>query len=107
MSKSRGNVLNPTDIIEQGYGADSLRLAITFLAPYDQTTPWNPEITAGTFRFLQRVWTITQRYIEAKNTGDNSELEGDLLVVAHTAIKKVSEAIEHMSFNTAIAALME
>jgi len=107
MSKSRGNVINPSDIIDQGYGADSLRLGITFLAPYDMTTPWNPEIVAGTFRFLQRVWAICQRFAVEKETTNNSELEGELLVSTNKAIKKVSEDLEHMSFNTAIAALME
>jgi leucyl-tRNA synthetase len=107
MSKSKGNVINPLDIIEQGYGADALRLAITFLAPYDQTTPWNPEVVAGTLRFLQRVWVITQRYIETDIMTDNVELEGELLTASHKAIKKVSKDLETMNFNTAISALME
>jgi leucyl-tRNA synthetase len=107
MSKSKGNVVNPSDIIDQGYGADALRLAITFLAPYEQTTPWNPETVSGTFRFLQRVWAITQRYTTAKKTKDNPEQEGPILVATHAAIKKVSGDIKDMGFNTAIAALME
>ena len=103
MSKSKGNVVNPTEIIEQGYGADSLRLAIAFLAPFDQTTPWSPESVAGTFRFVQRVWTLVQEFNEAKTT----ELSGTTLApIVHRAIKKVSEDLHEMSYNTAIAALM-
>ena len=104
MSKSKGNVVNPTEVIESGYGADAVRLAILFLAPYDQTTPWSPEGVAGTHRFLQRVWTLVQEY----NDTDGGESESDDLKRAlHKAIKKVSEDLDKMNFNTAIAALME
>ena len=104
MSKSKGNVVNPTDIIEQGYGADALRLAITFLAPYDQTTPWNSDGVAGTFRFLQRFWTLVQEFISSEKTDyDNTEL----LVITNRAIKKVSSDLEKLYFNTAIATLMQ
>ncbi len=109
MSKSKGNVVNPTEIIEQGYGADSLRLAIVFLAPYDQTTPWNPEGVAGTFRFLQRAWTLVQGHLEVRASGilprpsDSQELQR----AVHKAIKRVSEDLHQMNFNTAIAAQME
>jgi leucyl-tRNA synthetase len=105
MSKSKGNVVNPTDIIEQGYGADSVRLSIAFLAPYDQTTPWNPEGVAGTFRFLQRGWTLIQEHLAAENkpAEENTELNR----AAHKAIKRVSVDLHEMGFNTAIAALME
>ena len=105
MSKSKGNVVNPSDIIESGYGADALRLAISFLAPYDQTTPWSPESVAGTHRFLQRVWTLTQEYNEVTEPGDSSSNE--LMRVMHRTIKKVSHDLEVLNFNTAIAALME
>lgn len=104
MSKSKGNVVNPSDIINQGYGADSLRLALAFLAPYDQTTPWSPDGVAGTFRFLQRFWTLTQQYLEA-NKNDYDQLE--LQAITHHAIKKVSGDIEKLYFNTAIATLMQ
>jgi leucyl-tRNA synthetase len=105
MSKSKGNVVNPTGIIEQGYGADAVRLTIAFLAPYDQTTPWNPDGVAGTFRFLQRAWTLTYEFLESK--ADEKKTEKDILVVTHKTIKKVSDDLHNMSFNTAIAALME
>lgn len=103
MSKSKGNVTNPTDIIEQGYGADALRLSIAFLAPYDQTTPWNSEGVAGTHRFLNRIWTLVYEFKEAK-PGDKSSSE--LLHHTNKCIKKVSQDLRDMAFNTAISALM-
>lgn len=105
MSKSKGNIVNPTDIIDSGYGADALRLAIAFLAPYDQTTPWGPESVAGTHRFLQRVWTLVQEYQTAppNKTADLPELRP----AVHRTIKKVSEDLGDFSFNTAISAMME
>ncbi|MCW2763653.1 MAG: leucine--tRNA ligase [Marmoricola sp.] len=104
MSKSKGNVVNPNEVIDSGYGADALRLAIAFLAPYDQTTSWSPESVAGTFRFLQRIWTLVQEFNIAEKGDTDSE---ELLRATHKAIKKVTADIESMSFNTAIAGLME
>lgn len=104
MSKSKGNVINPTDIINQGYGADAVRMALLFLAPYDQTTPWSSESVAGTFRFLQRFWTLVQEY---KNS-DKKEYSPEILnTITHRAIKKVSSDIEKMYFNTAVSGLMQ
>lgn len=117
MSKSKGNVIDPAEVIASGYGADALRLAIAFLAPYDQTTAWSPESLGGTFRFLQRIWTIVQEYLdEAKSSelkakslsdGHNGELETQITRTVHKAIKKVSQDMAELGFNTAIAALME
>jgi leucyl-tRNA synthetase len=107
MSKSWNNTITPDEIIEQGYGADSIRLLELFIGPWNQEANWSVEGLGGCFKFLQRVWSITQKYIEADQTKDESELESDLLVAAHSAIKKVSADIKDMSFNTAIAALME
>ncbi len=105
MSKSKGNIVNPSEIIDQGYGADSVRLAIAFLAPFDQTTPWSPEGVGGTFRFLQRVWTLTQEYLEVNSKSE--KLNSTLRTATHKAIKKVSHDLSDMGFNTAVSALME
>jgi leucyl-tRNA synthetase len=104
MSKSKGNVVNPTDIIDSGYGADALRLAIMFLAPYDQTTPWSPEGVAGTHRFLQRLWTLAQENQEVEH---NAEELVELKRIVNKLIKKVGDDLNNMAFNTAISALME
>ncbi len=107
MSKSKGNIVNPNEVIGIGYGADSLRLAIAFLAPYDQTTPWSPESVAGTYRFLDRVWRLVQEYLEPKNEKRKTKNERELLRIIHKTIKKVDEDLLAMNFNTAVAALME
>lgn len=104
MSKSKGNVVNPSDIIDSGYGADALRLAIAFLAPYDQTTPWSPESVGGTHRFISRVWTLAQEYMDSDRKGKSSD---ELMKIIHQAIYKVTNDLQEMNFNTAIAALME
>jgi leucyl-tRNA synthetase len=104
MSKSKGNVVNPTDIIDSGYGADALRLTIAFLAPYDQTTPWSPDGVAGTYRFLQRLWNIVGDHaVAAQTEGDAKELQR----IIHTAIKQASRDLDNLGFNTTIATLME
>lgn len=105
MSKSKGNVVNPNEILDQGYGADALRLSIAFLAPFDQTTPWSPEGVAGTFRFVQRAWTLANEY--ADQSEKDGEANDQLLRAAHKAIAKVSGDLHEMGFNTAIAGLME
>lgn len=110
MSKSKGNVINPNTILEQGYGADALRLSIAFLAPYDQTTPWSPEGVSGTFRFVQRVWTLVHEFKaneEAGKRSSESSVKEDLLRATHHTIKRVSTDLQQMDFNTAVAALME
>jgi leucyl-tRNA synthetase len=112
MSKSKGNIVNPTDIIESGYGADALRLSIAFLAPFDQTTPWGPEGVAGTHRFLQRLWGLTQDFINKETTEggdalDDSMVQADIFQTVHKTIKRVTEDLDSLGFNTAIAAQME
>lgn len=101
MSKSKGNIVNPTEIIEAGYGADALRVCIAFLAPYDMTTAWKPDGVPGAYRFLNRVWNLTQEHLESNQETEVSEM------LIHKTIKKVSQDLDKMNFNTAIAALME
>jgi leucyl-tRNA synthetase len=100
MSKSLGNVVDPTAIIESGYGADAARLAVAFLAPYDQTTPWSPETVVGCYKFLAKVWNLAQADFGAKSSPET-------LRVINKTVKKVGEDIDKMNFNVAIAALME
>ena len=101
MSKSLGNVVNPLEVVDAGYGADALRVAIAFIAPYDLTTPWSAESVAGTHRFLNRVWTLVQEHLASEKDGSVPEK------LTHQAAKKVSEDLDSMHFNTAIAGMME
>ncbi|MCP9290472.1 leucine--tRNA ligase [Gracilimonas sediminicola] len=107
MSKSRGNVINPDNIIAQ-YGADSLRLYEMFMGPLEQVKPWSTKGVEGVNRFLNRVW----RLLVDEDSGEISakvkdvEAEKKHLKPLHEAIKKVSEDIEGLRFNTAISALM-
>lgn len=107
MSKSLGNTVNPDDLIEQGYGADSLRLFEMFIAPYDQNTSWNTSGVPGTYRFLRRIWTLTQEFLASHNEDGPKVTEAELQRTAHQTIKKVTYDLENLSFNTAVAALME
>lgn len=109
MSKSKNNTIEPDDLIKQGYGADSIRLMELFIGPWNQTANWSVEGIGGTYRFLQRVWTLIQEFKQAKTTpsGRNPELEVSISRTTHKAAKKVSDDIEQLGFNTAIAGLME
>ncbi|MGX8687998.1 MAG: leucine--tRNA ligase, partial [bacterium] len=97
MSKSKGNVVDPLDIVDQ-YGADTLRVYIMFMGEYGAAAPWNDSSVKGCRRYLDRVAGLTDLVVE----GDVPELE----VGIHKAIKKVSSDIEEQKYNTAIAALM-
>lgn len=105
MSKSKGNVIDPMEIMDSGYGADSLRLYEMFIAPYDMDAPWDTRGVPGTYRFLSRVWTLTQEYIEAK-AGQSANAD-QIDKVAHGVVKKITSDIEDEKFNTAVAAMME
>jgi leucyl-tRNA synthetase len=110
-SKSKGNGVDPLEIIESGYGADALRVYLMFAAPLDLWVKWNSEGVPGAYRFLTRVWNLSFEVISGlKNStdGDESKNEGDTLLKAvHKTIKKVTADINNLKFNTAIAALME
>lgn len=101
MSKSKGNVIDPLEVIESGYGADTLRTYEMFIGPYDQDAAWNTDAIGGVYRFLNRCWTLVFG-ADAKTT----EAE-QTKVLRHATIKKVTEDIHRCSFNTAVAALME
>lgn len=99
MSKSRGNVVNPDDIVEN-YGADTFRTYEMFIGAFDLATPWSEQGVKGCHKFLERVWALNDMVSE--EDGYSKELEGAM----HKTIKKVTDDIEKMKFNTAIAALM-
>ena len=99
MSKSRGNVVNPNDIVEQ-YGADTLRVYIMFIGDFTKAAAWSSNAVAGCRRFLDRVWNLASEPL----TGDAVSKENEKEI--HRAIQKVSSDIDEMKFNTAIAQLM-
>lgn len=103
MSKSWGNVIAPDEIISQGYGADAIRIMELFIGPWNQSAAWSVEGMGGCFRFLQRVWTLTQEFLESGTASDATLA----MPIVHKTIKKVTEDVRNMGYNTAIAALME
>jgi len=105
MSKSRGNVVSPDEQVDS-YGADSLRLYLMFMGPYDQGGPYNLGGIAGTRRFLDRVWTLVGEFLESAHQ-PQSDLEAMALRTSTAkTVKKVTKDLQTLSFNTAIAALM-
>ena len=107
MSKSKGNVIDPLEIMDSGYGADSLRVYEMFIAPYDLDAPWDTRGVPGTYRFLNRVWTLVQEYIEAGEGTVDAVTSKEVLRIAHGTVKKVTSDIEDDKFNTAISSMME
>lgn len=98
MSKSRGNVINPDDVVRE-YGADTLRMYEMFMGPLEQSKPWNTRGVEGIYRFLQRVWRLSQK--DLTDAGD-----AGLERLCHKTVKKVTDDIEKFRFNTAISAMM-
>ncbi|MGN0591873.1 MAG: class I tRNA ligase family protein, partial [Ruminococcus sp.] len=100
MSKSRGNVINPDDVIAS-YGADTLRLYEMFVGDFEKTAPWSTSSIKGCKRFLDRIWALQDVLTDGDTYRDAIQSK------MHKTIKKVSEDIENLKFNTAIAAMME
>lgn len=109
MSKSRGNVINPDEIVT-AHGADALRLYEMFMGPLEAVKPWQTGQVMGVVRFREKVFQLSQHLVENRETADAATTqlgtEIDLLKEMHKTIKKVTTDIETMSFNTAISALM-
>jgi leucyl-tRNA synthetase len=107
MSKSRGNVVNPDDVVKE-YGADSLRLYEMFMGPLEQVKPWQMKGVEGVSRFLARVWrlAITEEGEVSDKVVSEACTDKELSRVVHETIKKVGEDIEKLSFNTAISQMM-
>ncbi len=105
MSKSRGNVINPDDVVSE-YGADAFRMYEMFMGPLDMVKPWSTRGAEGVYRFLGRAWRL---YCDedGKLIVDNSEPDAKLLKVLHQTIKKVGEDTETLKFNTAVSRMME
>ena len=99
MSKSRGNVVNPDDVVDE-LGADAFRLYEMFMGAFDQAIPWQTDGARGCRRFLDRVWKLMDMLT------DEEGISKDMLFDVHTCIKKVDEDFERMKYNTAIAAMM-
>ncbi|MGI6214484.1 MAG: leucine--tRNA ligase [Christensenellales bacterium] len=99
MSKSRGNVINPDDMVND-VGADAFRLYEMFMGAFDQSIPWSTNGARGCRRFLERVWRLQDMIVPS------DEVRKDMLYHVHSMIKKVSEDYESMKYNTAIAAMM-
>lgn len=105
MSKSLGNVIDPLEIIDQGYGADTLRTYVLFMGPIELDSAWSNKGVAGVYRFLNRVWTLTQEYLESDKNAAAPDASFEAL--RHKTIKKVTKDYNNLSFNTAAAAMME
>ncbi len=99
MSKSKGNVVDPNDVVDV-YGADVLRVYVLFMGDYEQAAPWSESSVKGCKRFLDRIWALQDILVEGE------EYSPELTASMHRTVKKVSEDIEAMKFNTAIAAMM-
>ncbi len=105
-SKSKGNGVDPLEIIANGYGADALRIYLMFAAPLDLWVKWDPKGVPGAYRFLNRLWNLCFEYSEAKEGDLTPEISLELKRVINPMIKKVTEDIENNRYNTAISAIM-
>ena len=103
MSKSRGNVVNPDTIVDM-YGADTARMYVMFMGPLEDSKAWQPQNIVGVHRFLGRVWGLVE---QTHNEFFQNDESGEVKLKHHYTVKKVTEDIENLRYNTAIAALME
>ena len=102
MSKSKGNVIDPLDVIDSGYGADTLRTYELFIGPYNEDAAWSTTAIGGVYRFLNRCFNLAiNQQNDRLHSGTSTQL------IRHKTIKKVTEDIANTNFNTAVAALME
>lgn len=116
-SKSKGNGVDPLEIINSGYGADALRTYLMFAAPLELWIRWDPKGVPGTFRFINRVWNLVQEFSEQSNSNspqaqaskkvESESSKSKLLRAVHQATKKVTADLEDLKYNTAIAGLMK
>ena len=111
MSKSKGNVIDPLDVINDGYGADTLRTYEMFIGPYDQDAAWDPRSVGGVYRFLNRCFNLCFVDVDSNDASSKERSKKDgakgSVVIRNKTIKKVTEDIHKYNFNTAVAALME
>ena len=122
MSKSKGNVIDPLDVINDGYGADTLRTYEMFIGPYDMDAAWDPRSVGGVYRFLNRCYNLLadsngsspERFVapvERSSSASQGAVVADApqknIAIRHKTIKKVTEDIHRYNFNTAVAGLME
>ncbi|MFI5353796.1 MAG: class I tRNA ligase family protein, partial [Candidatus Binatales bacterium] len=103
MSKSKGNVVTPDAMVDK-YGADALRLWELYMGPFDEDTNWNEDGVAGTVKYLRRVWSMVHAYVEAGSP--DGAPDADTLREVHKTIQVVTDYIDRLRFNTALAALM-
>jgi leucyl-tRNA synthetase len=101
MSKSKGNVVNPDDVVEK-YGSDVFRVYEMFIGPYDQPAPWDTNGIEGVRRFLDKVWGL----FEGRDMASSPQVTSDLETLFHQTLKKVTEGIDNLQFNTCISQLM-
>ena len=102
MSKSRGNVVNPDEVVEK-YGADSFRIYEMFMGPLDKSKPWNTKGLQGCYRFVQKIWRL---YTEDESKIVNNKGSKESIMILHQTIKKVTDDLDTLNFNTAVSQMM-
>ncbi len=105
MSKSKGNVINPNEIVNE-YGADTLRVYEMFMGPLTDSKPWNTKTVEGTRKWLERVWRLFEKYFNKEIILDSNHIDNNLESIYNQTIRDVTKDIEELKFNTAISKLM-